>query len=281
MKYEVYFKTELAAIEDTLKKVLPPSEQFPPMIHEAMRYSVFPGGKRFRPVLALSACVACGGKIEDALIPAASVELIHCYSLVHDDLPALDNDDERRGKPSCHKEFGEGEAILAGDGLLTLSFQILAHVQPASQAAALLSEISTASGTYGMIGGQVAEMKLTEEQRTLPALDYISSHKTGKLIKAASVAGAIVAGASKEDQKRLAKFGESLGLAFQFIDDLMDGDGYLNLIKAKDIRQKVRDLIAKAKRSIHPLGQKAENLQTMADYLLRRMPEGNHVALDR
>lgn len=281
MKYETYFKKNLALIEKALHEILLSERQYPTAIHEAMHYAVFSGGKRFRPVLALAACEAAGGKAEDVLIPAASIELIHSYSLVHDDLPALDNDDMRRGKPACHKKFGEAIAILAGDALLTLAFQILARVQPAKKVVELVVEISTAAGTCGMIGGQVADLMAEKKELDLPMLDYISIHKTGQLIKVSAVSGAIAAGASKETRHRMLKYGELLGLAFQSVDDLLDGDGYLRLIKAAEVRQKVRDLIANAKREIKPLGKKAEKLQALADYLLRRMPRETHVAVDR
>ena len=281
MKYEIYFKKQLEQIEKTLEDILPGEKQYPVSVHEAMHYAVFPGGKRFRPILALAACEAAGGKSKDALLAASAIELVHCYSLVHDDLPALDNDDIRRGKPTCHKQFGEDVAILAGDGLLTLAFQILADVKPAGKAVKLISELSTASGTYGMIGGQVAELKAAPEDLNLSLLDYISIHKTGKLIKASSVCGAIAAGAAKETQNRIQKYGEFLGLAFQSVDDLMDGDGYLRMIKASEVFQRVRDLAANAKREIKTFGKKGEKMQVLVDYLLATIPKGLHAQLDQ
>ncbi len=281
MKYETYFKDYLFAIEKFLTESLPGERQFPSVVHQAMRYALFPGGKRFRPVLVLAACEASGGKIGDALAPAAALEFIHSYSLVHDDLPALDNDDIRRDKPACHKKFGEAMAILAGDGLLTMAFQILTQVHSPQKVMLLLDEISTAAGTCGMIGGQVADLTTPSEVRSLPMLDFISVHKTGKLIKASAVSGAVAAGASKEVVEALNQYGECLGLAFQAIDDLLDGDGYARLMKGREIRQKVRDLIARAKREIRPLGKKAERLQYLADFLLQRMPKSTHVAVDR
>lgn len=281
MKYETYFKEDLRLIEKTLAGLLPPVRQYPVLIHEAMRYSVFPGGKRFRPVLCLAACQTAGGKAPDALLPGAAIELIHCYSLVHDDLPALDNDDERRGKPTCHRKFGEPAGLLAGDALLTLAFQALSRVKSPVQAVRLLAEISTAAGSYGMIGGQIAELVEGPGLLNLPKLDFISSHKTGKLIKACAVSGAIAAGASKAVMRRMTQYGEAIGLAFQFIDDLADGDGYLRRMNADEARERVRHLIAYAKRAIHPLGKKAEKLHAVADFLLERMPQDAHVAVDR
>ena len=281
MKYEAYYKQYLALIEKTLEKILPPKSKFPPVIHEAMHYSVFPGGKRFRPVLTLAACEAAGGKPENAVIPAASLELIHCYSLVHDDLPALDNDSERRGKPTCHKKFGEAMAILAGDGLLTLAFHILPQAGSPEKVGRMLDEISTAAGTYGMIGGQVADLTLDQDQLNLPKLDFLSSHKTGKLIKASAVCGALAAGASKEAVTKILKYGECLGLTFQMVDDMMDGDGYCRVMKPAEIRQKIRELIAVGKRDIKFFGKKAEKLQMLADFLLERVPGRAYASVDR
>ena len=281
MKYETFFKEELHLIEKTLAELLPPAKQYPSLIHEAMRYSVFPGGKRFRPVLCLAACETAGGKAPDALLPGAAIELIHSSSLVHDDLPALDNDDERRGKPSCHRKFGEPAGLLAGDALLTLAFQSLSRVKQPGQAVRLLAEISTSAGSYGMIGGQIAEIVEGPGLLNLPKMDFISSHKTGKLIKACTVSGAIAADASKPVLKRLSQYGEAIGLAFQFVDDLADGDGYLRQMNADEARARVRHLIAYAKRAIHPLGKKAGKLHAMADFLLERMPQSTHAALDR
>lgn len=280
MKYESTFKDFLKAVEEKLEAVLPPAEQYPSVIHEAMRYAVFPSGKRFRPVLTLSACEAVGGTIEEALIPAVSIELIHCYSLVHDDLPALDNDEMRRGRPTCHRRFGEAVAILAGDGLLTLAFQLLSRIQPSDTAIRILEEVSTAAGTYGMIGGQVADLVTKKEELNVPLVDFISIHKTGKLIKASAVIGALAGGASGDILQRVVKYGESVGLAFQFIDDLIDRDGSLRVIKAGEVRQKVRDLIANSKREMRALGKRTQSLQEIADYLLKRLPRGTRVAVD-
>jgi geranylgeranyl diphosphate synthase type II len=281
LKYEAYFKQYLSLTEAALEKVLPKPGKFPGVIHEAMRYAVFPGGKRFRPILALASCEAAGGKLGEALLPGISIELIHCYSLVHDDLPSLDNDDERRGKPTCHKQFGEAMAIMAGDGLLTLAFHILSQASDPEKGMRYLHEISTAAGTYGMIGGQVADLTLDHDQLNLPKLDFLSSHKTGKLIKAGAVCGGLAAGASKDAMARILRYGECLGLAFQMVDDILDGDGYCRIMKPVEIRQKVRELMAHAKRDIKPFGKKAEKLQMLADFLLERLPGSAYVAVDR
>ncbi len=280
MKYEAYFESELRYIEEKLEEALPAVSQRPSEIHEAMRYAMFPGGKRFRPILTLAACEACGGKKEDAILPALSLELIHGYSLVHDDLPCMDNDDERRGKPTCHKKFGEAIGLLAGDGLLTLAFQILSGMKPAEKAILALEEISTASGSCGMIGGQVAELTLKSDALSLPMLDYIHSHKTGRLIRASAVCGAYSANTIDVTLSAVTSYGELIGMAFQLVDDLLDQDGYLKLMQAPDVVEKVRDLIAKAKQEVRGLGPQSSKLIAIADYLLQRIPQGNH-ALDR
>lgn len=282
MKYEIYFKQYLARIEKLLGKLLPKTGSYPPVLHEAMRYAVLGEGKRFRPVLALAACEAVGGDAREALYPAAAIELVHAYSLVHDDLPALDNDDLRRGKPTCHKKFGEAIGIMTGDALLTLAFQVISKVKPMDLAVKVLAELSTEAGSYGMIGGQVADLLAARENKKLdlPALDFISIHKTGKLIKASAVCGALAGNAAEAQLRRIRKFGELLGMAFQSVDDLLDGDGYRQLMTASAVREKARDLIAKAIREIRPLGSRAEKLHKLADFLIVRIPEQLHVSVD-
>ncbi len=268
MDYLTYFKKELELVEAYLEKELPVSKKCPPVIHDAMRYAVLGAGKRFRPMLMLAVCQACGGSPKKALPAAAALELIHAYSLVHDDLPALDNDDFRRGKPSCHKKFGEAMAILAGDGLLTTAFEWVARVRPSDAAIRVLVELSTAAGTFGMIGGQAADILVQNRDRDGAMLDYISIHKTGCLIRAAAVIGALSAAAAPGTVARIRKFGEFLGLAFQIADDLNDGDGYLKQMTASEAEDRVRDLIAKAKREIKSLGNKAEALIFITDTVI-------------
>jgi len=282
MTYEQVFKKYLKTVETRLEALLPGEKQYPSRLHEAMRYAVFSGGKRFRCMLAMAACEACGRPAEEAVLPAAAIELIHSSSLVHDDLPALDNDEFRRGKLTVHRRYGETLAILVGDALLTLAFHVLAKVRPAQRGLDLLREISTAAGTYGMIGGQVADLMTDKREMDLPMIEYINVHKTGQLIKASAASGAIAAGADSRTYGRILKYGESVGLAFQTIDDLEDGDGYVRILKSREVRQKARDLIAKAKRQVRPLGKKAGNLVRLADFLLNRMPKEmpKHVAVD-
>ena len=279
MDYSIYFKKESAWINAYLEKELPVSTQCPPVIHDAMRYAVLGEGKRFRPVLALAVCQALGGDAKNALPGAAALELIHAYSLVHDDLPSLDNDDFRRGKPSCHKKFGEAVGILAGDGLLTLAFEWAARIKPAETAVKVLAELSTAAGTFGMIGGQVADILAAKHGQNEAMLDYISIHKTGCLIRAAAVTGALSAGAAAATVAHIRKFGECLGLAFQIADDINDGDGYLKQITSSEAEARVRDLIAKAKKEIKGLGKNAEALIFIADNLVERMQNDSTVPI--
>lgn len=282
MKYEQIFEGYIRLVEDTLKKILPPPDRVPAALHEGMHYAVFTGGKRFRPVLTLAAAEACGGDVSRALVPAAAIELIHAYSLVHDDLPALDNDDLRRGKPTVHRQYGEALAILIGDALLTQAFQAVGSVRPAETAASILTEVSTAAGSCGMIGGQVADLQALTQEPSLPLLDHIHVHKTGKLIRCAAVCGALAAGGGEDQLRQMTVYGEMIGLAFQAVDDLQDGDGYLKIMKASEVRDNVRDLIAKAKREVKSLGSQADKLMLLADDLLSRIPKENthHAEMD-
>jgi len=272
MTYEQFFKQHLTSIEKNLRILLRAQEARPLSIHKAMQYAVFTGGKRFRPVLALSACEACGGKSRDAILAALAIELIHTYSLVHDDLPALDNDDIRRGKPTCHKKFGEANAILAGDALLTLAFEWIAEIKPMYRAVPILREISKAAGVRGMIGGQVADLEAPARDKTLAEHDFISRYKTGALIRVSAIAGAIAAGATARELKAITCYGESLGLAFQVVDDILDKDGFCTAMSVKAATAKAVRLIEQAKREIKTLGRKAKALVFLADFLKKRIP---------
>ena len=187
MHYETFFKKYLVLIEKRMRREFGARRKRPFIIHQAMQYAAFTGGKRFRPVLTLASCEACGGKPQDAILAALAIELIHTYSLVHDDLPALDNDDIRRGKPTCHKKFSEANAILAGDGLLTLAFEFLAGIRPADRAVRLVHEVATAAGVHGMIGGQVADLETPARKKSLAEHDFISRYKTGALLRVAPI----------------------------------------------------------------------------------------------
>ncbi len=251
-------------VDRELEQILPGAREFPSSIHEAMRHSVFAGGKRLRPVLCLEAGRLFGGE-EGALVRlGCALELVHTYSLIHDDLPALDNDDLRRGKPTCHVAFGEATAILAGDALLTLAFEILsapspekpgrganspagrspsAGVGPPSEAEKLrvIHELSSAIGTRnGMVGGQVVDLATSGQPTDAATLQYIHSSKTGAFIRASVRCGALYAGASEDDLARITRYGEKVGLAFQIADDLLDVLGTsqsLGKTAGKDERQ--------------------------------------------
>ena len=226
MRPETSLSLKKAAIDRELGRLLP---RRGPAVVRAMRYAVLPGGKRFRPLLVM-ASGACFGARQSVLLPfACALELIHSYSLVHDDLPAMDNDDFRRGRPSCHKAFGDGWALLAGDGLLTLAFEVMASARvPAAQRAAkdeAIVAVSRRAGVEGMIGGQWLDISLVPDKLTRRAMDVISFKKTGSLIQGAVEAGALLGRAGAAGRCALADYGRNLGLAFQVRDDIMDAGG--------------------------------------------------------
>lgn len=212
-------------VDRTLDQLVPSEEAPPVLIHRAMRYSLMAGGKRIRPLLCLEAARAVRDDIAGAEHPACALEMVHTYSLIHDDLPALDNDELRRGRPTCHKVFGEAMAILAGDALLTLAFQVLAQTPNATPEvrARLVEELALAGGTVGgMIGGQVFDLEGEHQKPTAELLECIHRAKTGALLRGSVRMGALFAGASEEQLDALSRFGEHAGLAFQIIDDVLD-----------------------------------------------------------
>jgi len=222
-----YLQERIAQVETALDNYLPKIDTLPSSLHEAMRYSVFAGGKRIRPVLMMSACEAVGGSIQQVLPAACAIEMIHSYSLIHDDLPAMDDDDLRRGKPTNHKVFGEATAILAGDGLLTEAFILLSNPEVFSGMSGetrreLIHLLARNSGSRGMVGGQVVDMESEGKTIDLPTLEYIHTHKTGALILAAIEMGAVIGGADLQQRRALRRYGEAAGLAFQVADDILD-----------------------------------------------------------
>ncbi len=275
-----------------MNRLLPAADEFPPSIHAAMRHSVFAGGKRLRPVLCIEAGKLLEGDEQGILARACAFEMVHTYSLIHDDLPALDNDDLRRGKPTCHRAFGEAIAILAGDALLTLAFETLLSPGPPSGEAKLrvACELARAIGTrHGMVGGQVADLESGAEQVDAARLEYIHSSKTGALIRMAVRAGAIYAKASEEEVARLTTFGEKTGLAFQIADDLLDETGStqaLGKTAGKDKEQhkatypalygvdasvrRASRLVEEACEAIDLYGSRAQRLQALAHFLVER-----------
>jgi geranylgeranyl diphosphate synthase type II len=214
-------------IDQALQRLLPGEDAYPVSIHRAMRHSVFAGGKRIRPILAMESARMTGGT---GAVPAgaeelgAALEMIHTYSLVHDDLPALDNDDLRRGRPTCHIAFGEATAVLAGDALQTLAYQVLSRLKCSGDARVkIIEEISVGTGTTdGMIGGQVVDLESEHKKPDANVLEYIHRSKTGALITASAVSGGMYAGGSDEQVSQLREFGRSIGLAFQIVDDVLD-----------------------------------------------------------
>src|SRR5467141_4330754 len=243
MKLPPFFEEGRVTVDAALERLLPAAAAQPASIHTAMRYSVFAGGKRVRPMLCLETARIFSSDVTPVLHPACAIEFIHTYSLIHDDLPALDNDDLRRGKPTCHKKFGEAIAILAGDALLTLAFETIGATPAAAERrAAILSEVAAAAGTInGMVGGQVADIE-AEGRAIEPAeLEYIHRSKTAALIRASVVAGAIGGGADDENIARLKRFGETIGWAFQVVDDILDveeSSAALGKTAGKDAAQK-------------------------------------------
>lgn len=239
-----YLNDKRQFVDRVLGANLPPADTPPSGIHEAMRYAVLGGGKRIRPIIAIAAAEACGAKVDDLLVPIAALELIHTYSLVHDDLPALDNDDLRRGRKTTHVVFGEAMGILTGDALLTEAFAWLARpvagVDAARQLRAI-AEVAIAVDSKGMIGGQVADVVATGTDEATPELlDFIHRNKTGKLLTASVVLGGLLANAPEEKINALRCYGNAIGLAFQIVDDLLDQEedaATLGKTAGKDLAQ--------------------------------------------
>ena len=291
MKLPDFFEEDRQAVEQALERLLPAESTEPPSIHRAMRYSVFAGGKRVRPILCMEAARIFSAQVETAVTAGCALEFIHTYSLIHDDLPALDNDDLRRGKPACHKQFGEAAAILAGDALLTLAFQTLGEMPLAAQRSVdAIREVSRAAGTVGgMVGGQVADLEAEGKTIEPEMLEYIHRSKTAALIRASVVTGAICGGAGEADVERLRRFGESIGWAFQVVDDILDveeSSAALGKTAGKDQAQKkstypalfglekshqfAEKLIGKAVAELAPYGERAARLRQLAEFLAAR-----------
>jgi len=223
VKITEYLAQRREFFERNLGRFLPPAGSCPSLLRQAMEYSLFAGGKRLRPILTLAAAECCGGSLDRALAPAAAVEMIHTYSLIHDDLPAMDDDDLRRGKPTNHRVFGEGMAILAGDALLTHAFSVLARARELDpdQALAIIEELAVAAGPQGMVAGQALDIQ-GMERRDPALLKHMHACKTGELLKAAVRIGAISAGADAGTLEALTEYAASLGLAYQIVDDILD-----------------------------------------------------------
>ena len=288
-----YLEARRVLVDEALDRVLPPESATPPTLHRAMRYSVQAGGKRLRPLLVIAGAEAVGGTASLVMETACAMEMIHTYSLIHDDLPAMDNDDYRRGMLTNHKVFGEAIAILAGDALLTLAFKLIglngARTGDARIIAALVTDIADAAGTDGMVGGQVVDIESEGKAFSPETLDYIHTHKTAALIRVSLCAGALIAGGSPAQLSAIAASGEALGLAFQIVDDILDVEGSteeLGKTAGKDAQQqkatypayhglevsraKARALLDQAKQALAPLGERAEPMRALADFIYDR-----------
>ena len=280
------------AADRALERLIPAETQHPASIHKAMRHSVFAGGKRLRPILCREAGRMIDGKLPEGIDElGAALEMLHTYSLIHDDLPALDNDDLRRGRPTCHVVFGEATAILAGDALQTQAYEVLSRLQcPAVARVRIIEEIAHGTGTIdGMIGGQVVDLEAEHSKPDLPTLEYIHRAKTAALITASLVSGGIYAGGEAEDIKCLRSFGQQVGLAFQIVDDVLDvtqtseqlgktagkdtaaeKTTYPALFGIDESVKKADALIASAFTQLDPFGERAATLKEIARYLVER-----------
>ncbi len=291
MDLRAYLIARQKEVDRALDHFLPRASAKPATIHKAMRYSLFAGGKRLRPILCLAACEACGGLAKDALPLACALECIHTYSLIHDDLPSMDNDDFRRGRPTCHKVFGEGIAVLAGDALLTIAFEIAAQAKgwPRYELRAIFREISVAAGSTKLIAGQVADLEGEGKAIQRAQLRYIHENKTAALLATAVRLGGMSANATPKQLKALTDFGYALGLAFQVIDDILDvtqtseklGKSagkdaaahkatYPAVLGLEKSRGEAARLTRQAHEALYSLGQNGATLGAIAGYLLER-----------
>mgnify|MGYP003946340435 CR=1 FL=1 len=286
-----YLATRQQEVDRALDRFLPKASTKPITIHKAMRYSLFAGGKRLRPILCLAAAEACGGLTKSALPLACALECIHTYSLIHDDLPSMDNDDFRRGRPTCHKIFGDGIAILAGDALLTIAFEIAAEaeVRPPYDLRSVLRELALAAGSRKLIAGQVADLEAEGKPIDRAQLRYIHKNKTAALLTASVRLGAMSGNGTAAQLVAMSKFGRALGLAFQVIDDILDvtqtseklGKSagkdaaahkatYPSVLGLERSRAEASRLTRQAHEALRPLGARAETLRALANYLLER-----------
>ncbi|PAW75582.1 MAG: farnesyl-diphosphate synthase [Verrucomicrobiia bacterium Tous-C4TDCM] len=291
MDLKEYLATRAAEVDAALDAFLPKAKEKPATIHAAMRYSLFAGGKRLRPILCLAAAEACGGDIESAMPPACAVEILHTYSLVHDDLPCMDDDDLRRGRPTCHKVYGEGMAVLTGDALLTEAFLILAQTSPARRypTASYVAELALTGGSTKLIGGQVMDLEGEGRKLTKAQLVKIHESKTAALLATSIRLGAMTANATDKQLEALTVFGRALGLAFQVIDDILDVTAstevlgktagkdlavekatYPSILGLEKSRKEAAKLTKEAMDALLPFGKKALHLREIADYLLKR-----------
>ncbi len=287
-----YLQEKRKVVEETLEKLLPSEQEWPARLHESMLYSIRAGGKRLRPILVIASCEACGADSRRVLPVAVAIEMIHTYSLIHDDLPAMDDDALRRGKPTNHKVFGEAVAILAGDALLTEAFRIMSRYRHPELSPVALIEvieaIAEASGSKGMAGGQVVDLESEDQTIDLEKLERLHKHKTGRLIRVSVEAGAKLGGASPPQLKALSLYGEKIGLAFQIADDVLDIEGgeeigkdlgsdvanhkatYPSVLGLEESKKRARLLIEEALASLQIFDAKANPLREIAHYVVNR-----------
>lgn len=293
MELDKYLKEKGEVVNEALDSLLPSEDRYPARVHSAMRYSLFAGGKRLRPILVLAAFDAVGGKGMGAINTACAFECIHTYSLIHDDLPAMDDDDLRRGVQTCHRKFDEATAILAGDALLTLAFQIIAESSlkgmDKESLLRVVFELSHSAGSIGMIGGQMADIEGEGADITLPELQKIHILKTGTLMLSAIRCGAILGGATAEQFDALNAYGKSIGLAFQIADDILDVTGnteetgkavgadearskatYPALLGLEDSKRRATELVERAVSSLDCFGEAARPLRLIANFITER-----------
>jgi len=294
MDFKSYLKNRCVLVDKELDRLMPPKEEYPSMINQSMRYSVFGGGKRVRPVLVIMVAETLGFKAERVMPTACAMEIIHTYSLIHDDLPCMDDDNYRRGQLTNHKVFGENMAVLGGDGLLTMAFELIARnseikgVKPDNVVRAL-QLIAESAGTHGMVGGQVVDIISENKKISEPVLQYIHTHKTGALIRASILSGAVLCDASKTEYNALKSYGEHIGLVFQIVDDILNVTGdakklgkavgsdadrkkatYPALYGLKQSRAEVELLCEKARLALKVFGKKAEALNALIGFLKER-----------
>lgn len=282
MDLQAWLAERVPLVDDVLERVLPPADRPPASLHGAMRHLVFPSGKRLRPALAMAAAEAVGAPATAALPVAAAVELVHAYSLIHDDLPCMDDDDERRGRPTVHVVYGEATAVLAGDALQSLAFDVLLAEADAILAARAGADLARAIGSAGLVGGQVDDLAAegaaagtAADPTALDAILSIHERKTAALIAASVAGGARLAGADGATVDRLACFGREIGVAFQIADDLLDADddeasSLVPLLGAGACRDRAEALLERALARIEPLGDPAEPLRELARFAVRR-----------
>lgn len=281
-----YMGEKRRIVDAALDRMLPPESEWPSLLHKAMRYSLFCGGKRLRPILCMASAEACGGSSEDALLPSVALECLHTYTLIHDDLPAMDNDDLRRGQPTSHKVFGEANAILAGDALLTFAFEILAQ---APNGAALALELARAAGSRGVAGGQFEDLAAEGAPADLERVRRIHIHKTARLIEASCRMGGLAVGADGDTITKLGRYGEAVGLAFQIADDILNETStpeqlgkavgsdaargkltYVTVVGLEKAKQDARELVETAIRALQNLPGDTRPLADLARFIVNR-----------